>query len=215
MDTPNVKAGPFALETSRLGGVPVVNHFWDRLRLDAVLARWMPTRDRRCLLDPVVAIRLVVVNLLVGRRPLYALGEWAAPFAPHLLGLPDGDTGWLNDDRIGRALDRLFDADRASLMTDLVVGAIAEFGVDTSEMHNDSTSVSVYGDYVQADGSKRRGKDTTKITHGHSIMRSVKVSSRSVSHVGPRTENATCLTASTFSGCRLTFSCRRARRRLG
>lgn len=117
---------------------------------------------------PAAAIRLLVVNLLLGRAPLYGLGEWAAPYAPHLLGLPGGDTGWLNDDRVGRALLALFDADRASLLTELVVGVIGEFGVDTAEMHNDSTSVSVHGQYETADGTPRRGKPTAAVTFGHS-----------------------------------------------
>ena len=115
-----------------------------------------------------MAIRLVVVNLLVGRAPLYGLGEWAAPYAPALLGLGDGDAAWLNDDRVGRALGMLFHADRASLLTELIVGVVAEFNVDTSQMHNDSTSVSVHGQYRAADGSPRGGKSTPTVTFGHS-----------------------------------------------
>ena len=122
-------------------------------------------------MTPASAIRLLVVNLLLGRAPLYGLAEWAAPYAPRLLGLPGSPgegTAWLNDDRVGRALVTLFDADRASLLTDLIVGVIAEFGVDTAEMHNDSTSVSVHGDYTDADGRARRGKPTAAVTFGHS-----------------------------------------------
>jgi hypothetical protein len=58
----------------------------------------------------------------------------------------------------------LFDADRASLLTELIVGVVAEFNVDTSEMHNDSTSVSVHGQYESADGTPRRGKPTAAVT---------------------------------------------------
>ena len=166
MDTP--KGGPFGLVSYRLGGLPLVNHFLDRIGLDQALARWLPEPDRRFKLSPVTAIRLLVVNLLVGRAPLYGLGAWAAPYAPNLLGLPGGDTAWLNDDRVGRAPVSLFDADRASLLTELIVGVIAEFGVDTSEMHNDSTSVSVHGQYDDADGRPRRGKPTAAVTFGHS-----------------------------------------------
>jgi transposase len=166
VDTP--KGGPFDLASYRLGGLPLINHFLDRIGLDAALARWLPESDRRFKLSPVTAIRLLVVNLLVGRAPLYGLGEWAAPYAPNLLGLPGGDTAWLNDDRVGRALVTLFDADRASLLTELIVGVIAEFGVDTSQMHNDSTSVSVHGQCTDADGAPRRGKPTAAVTFGHS-----------------------------------------------
>src|SRR6266511_494003 len=163
------KDGPFELVSYRLGALPLVNHFWDRIGLDALLARWLPGRDRRFRLDPAVAIRLVVVNLLVGRTPLYGLGEWATPFAPVLLGLADADdVAWLNDDRIGRALQKLFEADRASLLTVLIVGVVGEFGVDTSELHNDSTSVSMHGAYRSADGTPRGGKPTAAVTFGHS-----------------------------------------------
>jgi transposase len=166
VDTP--KGGPFELVSHRLGALPLISHFVDRIGLDAALGRWLPAPDRRFKLTPATAIRLLVINLLVGRAPLYGLGEWAAPYAPALLGLPGGDTAWLNDDRVGRALVTLFDSDRASLLTDLVVGVIAEFSVDTAEMHNDSTSVSVHGDYRDADGRPRRGKPTAAVTYGHS-----------------------------------------------
>jgi hypothetical protein len=166
VDTP--KDGPFGLVSYRLGALPVINHFLDRIGLDAALDRWLPEPDRRFKLTPATAIRLLVINLLAGRAPLYGLAEWAAPYAPHLLRLPGGDTTWLNDDRVGRALVALFDADRASLLTDLIVGMIGEFGVDTCEMHNDSTSVSVHGQYETADGSPRRGKPTAAVTFGHS-----------------------------------------------
>jgi transposase len=166
MDTP--QDGPFELASQRLGALPVINHFLDRIGLEAALGRWLGKPDPRLKLAPATAIRLLVINLLVGRAPLYGLAEWAAPYAPGLLGLPDGDTGRLNDDRVGRALLALFDADRASLLTELIVGVIREFGVDTAEMHNDSTSVSVHGDYRDADGSKRRGKPTAAVTFGHS-----------------------------------------------
>jgi hypothetical protein len=166
VDTPD---GPFELDSQRLGALPVISHFLDRMGLDAALARWLGEPDPRLKLAPAAAIRLVVINLLTGRAPLYGLAEWAVPYAPGLLGLPGGDNpALLNDDRIGRALLALFDADRASLLTDLIVGVIAEFGVDTGEMHNDSTSVTVHGQYAAADGSPRRGQPTAEVTFGHS-----------------------------------------------
>jgi hypothetical protein len=54
-------------------------------------------------------------GLLLSREPLYGIGEWAAQHAPHLLGLTAAELGRLNDDRMGRALDRLFLADVPSL----------------------------------------------------------------------------------------------------
>jgi len=166
MDTPDT--GPFDLRSQRLGALPLVNHFWDRAGLSGLLERHLPAADARVRLASGVAVRLVVTNLLVGRQPLYALGEWAGPFAPHLLGLAEAEVDTVNDDRVGRALEALFDADRASLLTEVILGVVAEFGVDTTELHNDSTSISVHGVYRDATGTARGGKPTPVITFGHS-----------------------------------------------
>jgi transposase len=167
MDTPESPSA-FQLVGQRLGALPIVDHFWRRAGLVGLFDRYLPVDDPRCRLAPAAAVRLVVTNLLLGRAPLYALGEWAAPFAPGLLGLVDGELDALNDDRVGRALERLFDADRASLLTGLLLGVISEFGVETAELHNDSTSISVSGVYRQATGGSRGGKPTPVITFGHS-----------------------------------------------
>jgi len=48
----------------------------------------------------------------------------AAPYDPALLGLSPGDAPSLNDDRVGHCLDRLFDADRASPLTETVLHVV-------------------------------------------------------------------------------------------
>lgn len=158
----------FGLVSRLLGGLPIVNLMLDRLGLPALLADAMPDDDARLKLAPAVAIRLVITNLVLGRAPLYGLGEWAAAFDPVLLGLGADDLAVLNDDRVGRALEALFDADRASLLTTVVLRAISEFNIDTSQLHNDSTSILVHGAYRDAVGTQRGGKPTPVITQGHS-----------------------------------------------
>jgi hypothetical protein len=123
--------------------------------------------DARQKLAPAAAIRVVVTNLVLGREPLYALGQWAARYDPGLLGLTEAEVDGLNDDRVGRALEALFDADRASLLTAVVLRAVSEFAVDTTQLHNDSTSISVHGAYRGAVGTVRGGKPTAAITFGH------------------------------------------------
>ena len=73
-------------------------------------------------------IKVLVLNLCVEREPLYGIGEWACRFEAGALSLEPGEVALLCDDRVGRALDRLFDADRASLLTELTLVAIREFG---------------------------------------------------------------------------------------
>jgi transposase len=160
-------SGPYRLVTQMLGPLPLIDWFCDRLGLAELLDAFVPHDDARLKLAPATAIGVVVRNLAVAREPVYALGRWAAPFDPAPLGLADGEAGLLNDDRVGRILARLFDADWASLLTRLVLDAIERFSIDCSQLHNDSTSVTVTGRYPGADGGARAGKATAAITFGH------------------------------------------------
>jgi len=161
-------SAPFTLASRRLGALPLVAHFARRMGLPGLLDRWVPPDDARLALDPATVLGAVVANLCTEHRPLYALGEWAAQFEPGLLGLAEDQAGLLNDDRAGRMLDRLFAADRGSLLTELMTGVITRFGVGCSRLHNDSTSVSVHGAYQGADGGEVAGVPTAAITFGHS-----------------------------------------------
>jgi hypothetical protein len=61
-------------------------------------------------------------------------------------------------DAVGRALDPLFDADRAALLTELIVSAVPGFDLKLDELPNDSTTVRLCAQYRQARARKRRGK---------------------------------------------------------
>ena len=159
--------GEFELHSELLGAMPLVNHFIERLNLHELFERHVPHDDRRLKVAPAVVLGVVVRNLVRHREPVYALGEWADPFCPSVLGLDGVDPGALNDDRVGRTLLRLFDADRASLMTELVLGAVEKFSIDCSELHNDSTSITFSGAYRSATGAPRGGKATPTIAFGH------------------------------------------------
>lgn len=155
------------LAAQMLGALPIIDAFLARMGVDELLGRWLGPGDVRSALAPARAVGLLIRNLCVCREPVYALGEWAAPFDPLLLGLDAEEVALLGDDRVGRALDRLFDADRASLLTQLMLGVISEFAVDCGELHNDSTSITLSGDYRGADGHQRAGKPTPLAAHGH------------------------------------------------
>lgn len=158
----------FGLSSSALGALPIVAHFLDRLGLEAMLERHLPDSDARVLMSTARTIRVLIADLCLEREPLYGIGEWAARFDPGALRLQPEEVGLLCDDRVGRALDQLFDSDRASLLTGLVLGAIREFQIDCSQLHNDSTSITLYGDYRQADGRQRGGQSTAAAKRGHS-----------------------------------------------
>ncbi len=80
-------AGPFGLRAEVLGALPIVDHFLERLGVDAQLESFVPGSDRRVKLQSAKALGVLVRNLALGHQPVYALGEWAAPSDSTLLGL--------------------------------------------------------------------------------------------------------------------------------
>jgi hypothetical protein len=76
----------FELRSETLGALPVVNWFLERLGIEGTLERFVPHDDARLRLAPGVVIGVVLRNILVGHRPVYALGEWAEPFSDAVLG---------------------------------------------------------------------------------------------------------------------------------
>lgn len=155
------------LVSKALGPLPIINRFLARLRLDHFFGKFVPCADQRLKLAPAVGLGVLLRNVLVAREPLYGLADWASRFDEPLLGLP-GDGGHvLNDDRIGRCLDSLFMADRAAMLTEIVVHAVRAFDVDLSELHNDSTTVTFTGQYLGARGGAVKGRPTHRITFGY------------------------------------------------
>jgi|AntRauTorcE11898_2_1112593.scaffolds.fasta_scaffold09414_2 transposase len=166
---PKASAGDLTLHTRTIGVLPIINQLIQRLQLKAVLDDFLPAEDGRNKLSTSDALLLLVRNILLSREPIYGLGGWAAAYVPELLGLRDDQLKSLNDDRVGRALDRLFDANLPQLAMAITKNVVREFQLDLSELHNDSTTVRFYGDYEEFEQPVlRRGKKTVAMRQGHS-----------------------------------------------
>jgi len=161
------EAAGLTLQSHTVGALPLVNHLLGRLRFAELLARHLPPPDPRTPLAPLAPLGVLTRNLVLARVPLYGLGEWARGWVPALLGLEPAQVAWLHDDRLGRALDRLFDADRQALLTALVVQMVKAFQVSLTQLHNDSTTLTGHGAYEGATGKRVRGRPTLVITFGH------------------------------------------------
>ena len=157
-----------SLCSQSIGALPILNRLIERTRLEKFLQAALPAEDARTKLSPVKALLVLLRNLLVSREPIYGVGEWAARHAPDLLGLTPQEIGLLNDDRVGRGLDRLFAADVPSLVLAVATHVVREFGVRLNELHNDSTTVTFCGAYSAAAEERRfLGRPTLAITFGY------------------------------------------------
>jgi transposase len=162
------RAGQKTLRSEKIGALPILNHFIRRLRLDQWLDEHLPTEDQRVKVPATKALLVLVRNLLISREPLYGIGQWAAGYAPDLLGLTLDELEALSDDAVGRALGCLFRSNQGAFVLAVVRHTIREFDVTLQQLHNDSTSITFHGNYSDAaEEGTRSGQTTLAITWGH------------------------------------------------
>jgi transposase len=155
------------LEVLEVGAAPVVRRFLERLDLPGLFTRHLP-RLRGRQPDPPSATVLAVLlsNLLLAREPLYGISAWAAAFVPEHLGLLPGQAALLNDDRCARALDHLHRADRASLLTAVILRAVRLFKLVLQQLHQDTTTITCSGDYPGQPAAEKTDRPA-RITRGY------------------------------------------------
>jgi len=162
------RTGGRTLNSYRVAALPIIDRLLKRMRLDEFLRSYLPRADRRCRIAPSIGVTLLLKNVLLSREPLYGIGEWAARFDPLALGFADTQLPSLNDDRVGRCLDRLFQSDITSMVLALATHVVREFQVDLDELHNDSTTITLHGAYADAAREEKRGQRTRMaITWGY------------------------------------------------
>lgn len=148
------------LSRQQIAGLPLIHHILTRMNLKGILRRHLPSRTNE-LASTIDALTLLVYNLTLGKKPLYKLEDWINQIDFRCINMQNISDVNFNDDRFGRALDKLYDLDRASLLTQLVVHALHEFKIENNRIHNDSTSVKAYGNIAGTTTSGlelRRGK---------------------------------------------------------
>ena len=163
------QASAHTLHSCTVGALPIVNRLLKRMKLDEFLEKHLPPDGSRTQLPTRRGLLVLLKNLLFSREPIYGVGEWAADCAPDLIGLPLTIRNLLNDDRLGRCLNRLFETNQGELVLDVVRHVIREFNLRLDELHNDSTTISFFGGYPgAAQEGVQRGRPTPAITYGHS-----------------------------------------------
>lgn len=139
--------------------LPMVKHFMDELNLFNIFTKYVPTAAGN-LASPAQSLCILTANIICDNKPLYKVQEWLAKYCDGLAADPV-EASLFNDDRLAKALSALFYSDRHSLMTEVSGKAIAVHKLLTSEIHNDSTTVTFIGKYDTPDS------EAVKLKHGH------------------------------------------------
>jgi transposase len=102
--------------------------------------------SKRGISDGQIVLALVL-DALSGRTPLFRLPQAFAKLDTELLLGEAISPEKLNDDAVGRALDRIYEVGTSKVLAAVALRAVNLFDLDTTHVHHDTTSRSVYGDY--------------------------------------------------------------------
>ena len=188
------------LNRYRIGEIPLLQAVSQQLGLKSLLHQYLPAHGNEKV-PAAESLLLLIYNITSGRQPLYELPAWTTLYDGRLFDRAcQLDESLFNDDRYGRALDKLYAADRASLMTDLVLRLIQASGLDLEQIHNDSTSVKSTGQMpgVTDDGvrfarghSKDHRPDLKQIVFSLTISRDGAVPIHFKTYAGNRADDTT------------------------
>ena len=149
---------PDRLTYCEVGHLPIVKQFADRIQLVDTINTMVSSQMQ---LPPGQAVLAMVLDTLSGRTPLYRLKDYFFEKDTELLLGAQIDADLFGDHNLARVLDKIFDTGTASIFSQLAQNAVEQFGIDTRQVHFDTTSISVHGDYELT-------QEPFKITYGHS-----------------------------------------------
>lgn len=129
-------------DTQIVGALPVITEYLDRLRMADHVNELVPWEGEVPL---GTLVEVMVCNRLLHPKALFKVDEWAQTAA--LTDYFDLQPGQLNDDRLGRALERLA-AHADKVQAALVLTAIQRFKLEVTQIHYDITSVELFGAYA-------------------------------------------------------------------
>lgn len=145
-----VTAGPAQLISKlceEIGFVEIIND----------LLPWDPSH---CHLSPGIRLKALVINILCDRQPLYQVERFYKVQDVELLFGEDIQATDFKDDTLARGLDKLSEACPWKVYSTLSLSAMHVLNLAINAVHNDTTSVSVFGEYDKP--------SDLNISHGYS-----------------------------------------------
>ena len=155
---------PPKIEVYQVQHLPIVKAYADKIGLVEVINQLVSTEMA---IDPGTIVLGMILDTLSGRSPLYRLEEcFAQQDTALLLGKSVAPEAF-HDDTVGRVLDRLYEIGTMKLFTACAVRADQVFGLDKRYVHFDTTSVSVYGEYLPPADPQDPQKQAAPLTITH------------------------------------------------
>ncbi len=143
------------------GPAAFIAALYDELSIGQTIDEMVSWDPKQCRLSPGTRIKALVINIFGRRRPLYRLDEFYQHMDVENLFGKGVSLDDLTDYNLARALDKLSIKGPHEVFSTLCLRAICQEQIPLKFLHNDTTSISVYGDYKDE-------YDEFVITQGHS-----------------------------------------------
>ena len=157
------------IQVKNIDHLGIVAGIVDQIGLVEEIDRQIKKHPQQVISTGQVVKAMILNGLGFVSAPLYLFGEFFLGKATeHLLGegiFPEH----LNDDRIGRALDSLWNHGLTAMFTSIAMLAKRQFNLGVESLHLDSSSFSVEGKYeIETSGESSESIEEISITYGHS-----------------------------------------------
>lgn len=126
---------------------PIIQTYIEKLKIAELIASYI-AQDQRMKLPIEQSLCVLIHNVLTTPMPMYEIAAWLAPLDENTLGLNGSKVECIQDDRMGQALERLYQGRHKDVFFHLALRAIKVFGIDCSQIHQDTTTVTFSGKYA-------------------------------------------------------------------
>jgi transposase len=148
---PSANVADLDLTPKPVAHLPLIRAIIDQLEIPRVLDELLPT-DPRSRVSDSECVTVMLLNILEGRVALYDMERWLARTDTELLLGHGVDANAFNDARLASCLDHIAEEGTEDVFSAVVQAYLQRSGSSsTYTVHQDTTSVSLYGAYAGAD----------------------------------------------------------------
>ena len=152
-----------SVQTQGIGFAPILKYYFEKCGISQIIDDYVPLDSRRKVLSHGQACVAMITAILFQVLQLYRLCKFANATTVLDVILPDIAPEEYFDDRLADTLDAIYNSGIGNLEIQATQKMIHEFDIQCPVCHNDTTSVSVYGQ-----GNANKTADSIKITYGYS-----------------------------------------------
>lgn len=152
------------VEIFHCGPAALIAALFDELKIGQIIDEMVHWDQTQCRMSPGTRVKALIINIFGRKRPLYRIDETYEHMDIENLFGRDITLEDLTDYNLARALDKLAERGLHEIYSTICLRAICHEQISLTYLHNDTTSISVHGDY---DYEEATNPDFF-ITYGHS-----------------------------------------------